>query len=66
MKKITICLYAIIIGLYSYGQEFIEFTSSETTKPTYNVQASEDTIVEFEIQIFGIFVFPLNQESIFG
>ena len=60
MKKITISLFTIVLALYSYCQEFIEFTSSETTIPTYIVNTSEDTIVEFELQIPGIFANELD------
>jgi len=55
MKKINILLFAIFLCLFSLNQEFIEFTSSETTKPDYNVISSEDTLVEFDLQIPGIY-----------
>ena len=54
MKKITISFFAVIFALSSYCQDFIGFTSSESTKPACNVLASEDTIVEFEVLIPGI------------
>jgi len=55
MKKIAIFLFAIFMALNSICQEYIEFEPSESTDVSYNVLASENTIVEFEVELPGIY-----------
>lgn len=56
MKKSVFILLAVIFCLFkTYGQEWIEFIASVTTEPQYNVIKSNDTIVEFEVTIPGMY-----------
>jgi hypothetical protein len=56
MKNFVFFLFIIAFSLSSISQEYIEFTSTETKHPTYNVLISEDTIVEFELRTPGMYV----------
>ena len=55
MKTKTLLLALLIISFTANSQEFIEFTASESTKPNYELLKSTDTIVEFEIDVPGMF-----------
>jgi tetratricopeptide (TPR) repeat protein len=55
VKNIFTILTAILIGSTIYSQDWIEFTVSETTVPTYDLSKSLDTIVEFELLVPGMF-----------
>lgn len=56
MKNYVFVLFFLAFCSSLKSQEFIEFTSTETIHPTYNVLVSEDTVVEFELQTPGMFV----------
>jgi hypothetical protein len=56
MKNFVVLLFIVASGLSSISQKFIEFSSTEAKNPTYNVLVSDDTIVEFELEIPGILV----------
>ena len=55
MKKLLIISALILCLFNTYGQDWIEFTTSVSTEPQYNVLKSNDTIVEFEVTIPGMF-----------
>lgn len=55
MKKVTIYLFAIIVALNSFCQEFIEFEPSDNTEVSYDVLVSDNTMVEFEVELPGIY-----------
>ena len=55
MKTRTLFFGLLIISLSAHSQGWIEFTASESTRPTYEIIKSEDTIVEFEINVPGMF-----------
>lgn len=59
MKKL-LALLAIFSVFSVYTQEFIEFVPSETTYPVYDVSASNDTIVQFNVKIPGMFVTEID------
>jgi len=55
MKTRALFFGLLIISLSAHSQNWIEFTASERTNPTYEIINSEDTIVEFEINVPGMF-----------
>ena len=55
MTTRTLFFAFIFISFAVYSQDWIEFTASETTKPDYELLQSTDTIVEFEIDVPGVF-----------
>lgn len=55
MKKLLIISALIFCLIEATGQNWIEFTSSESTKPHCKVIKSNDTIIEFEVTIPGMF-----------
>lgn len=55
MKNLFTLLIALLLANISFTQEWIEFTASESTEPTYDLNKSLDTIVEFELTVPGMF-----------
>ena len=55
MRNIFTILTAILFASTIYSQDWIEFTVSETTVPSYDLSKSLDTIVEFELLVPGMF-----------
>ncbi|MCF8379153.1 MAG: T9SS type A sorting domain-containing protein [Bacteroidales bacterium] len=55
MKTRTLFLALLIISFTANSQDWIEFAASESTKPNYELLKSTDTIVEFEINVPGMF-----------
>ena len=56
MKRITIILSIIIItSINSFSQDWIEFTSTETATPEYDLITSNDKLIKFEITIPGMY-----------
>lgn len=55
MKTRTLLLALLIISFTANSQDWIEFTASESTKPNYVLLKSTNTIVEFEIEVPGMF-----------
>jgi len=55
MKKLFIISTIIICIINAYGHNWVEFTTDESTNPHHSVIKSNDTIVEFEVTIPGIF-----------
>nr|NQU91881.1 hypothetical protein [Bacteroidota bacterium] len=56
MKTRTLIFIFFLLSFAGYSQEWIEFTVSESTKPSYELLKSTDTIVEFEIDVPGMFL----------
>jgi len=55
MKQLTILLIAAFLAINSFCQEYIEFKPSENTDARCNILTSNDTIVEFEVILPGIY-----------
>ena len=55
MKTRTLILAFLIISLAVNSQDWIEFAASESTIPVYSLIKSTDTIVEFEIDVPGMY-----------
>lgn len=55
MKNIFTILTAFLLANTVLSQDWIEFTTSETTVPSYDLSKSLDTIVEFELLVPGMF-----------
>jgi hypothetical protein len=55
MKDITIILFALICSIAMQAQDFVEFTVSESTNPNYEIITSNDTMVEFNVVVPGMF-----------
>jgi len=55
MKNILNILIAMLISSTVFSQDWIEFTASEATVPSYNLSKSLDTVVEFDIMVPGMF-----------
>jgi len=55
MKQFTVISAFIFCLLFANGQDWIEFVPTESTKTQYNVIQSNDTVVEFEVTIPGMF-----------
>jgi hypothetical protein len=55
MKTITIITAFMIVSIFSYSQEWVEFSASESNSPQLTLSSSNDTIVEFEINVPGMY-----------
>jgi hypothetical protein len=55
MKNVFVIFIAILFANTISSQDWIEFTASETTIPSYDLNKSLDTIVEFELLVPGMF-----------
>lgn len=55
MKNILSILIAFIIANSTFTQDWIEFATSDITIPNYSMIKSNDTVVEFEIEVPGMF-----------
>ncbi|MCD4745789.1 MAG: hypothetical protein K8R58_05775, partial [Bacteroidales bacterium] len=55
MKKFTLIIATLFVVFVSKSQDWIEFSASESTSPQYDVLTSNDTLVEFEINVPGMF-----------
>ncbi len=55
MKTKALFIVFIFACFTAYSQDWIEFTASESTKPNYELLESTDTIVEFEIDVPGMY-----------
>ncbi|NCC55358.1 MAG: hypothetical protein EOM11_07750, partial [Erysipelotrichia bacterium] len=55
MKEGTIILFALMCSLAMQAQDFVEFTVSESTNPNYEIITSNDTMVEFNVVVPGMF-----------
>ena len=55
MKNLTFIIAALLVIQTTRSQDWVEFTASETTDATCNVLTSTDSIVEFEINVPGMF-----------
>ena len=55
MKTRTFILALFITSLSAYSQDWIEFAASQNTIPDYYLIKSTDTIVEFEIDMPGMY-----------
>ncbi len=55
MKTRALLLALLIISFTANSQDWIEFAAGESTKPSYELLKSTDTIVEFEIDVPGMF-----------
>jgi len=55
MKKSKTILFILLLAISSVGQEFIEFEPGESTNARCDVLISENTIVEFEVTLPGIY-----------
>jgi len=55
MKNLTVILVAILFINTIFSQDWVEFTASETTVPSYDLSKSLDTIVEFVLLVPGMF-----------
>jgi hypothetical protein len=55
MKRITVLLFTVFALFAAKAQDFVEFTVSEATNPQYNIIASNDTLVKFDVIVPGMF-----------
>lgn len=55
MKTRNLFLALFITSLSAYSQDWVEFIASESTKPNYELVKSTDTIVEFKMDVPGMF-----------
>jgi hypothetical protein len=55
MKNLFTLLIALLLTNVSFTQEWIEFTASESTEPSYDLKKSLDTVVEFDLTVPGMF-----------
>lgn len=55
MKKITLILSAILIATASFSQEWMEFTTAETTEPVYELLDSDSLLVKFDVIVPGMY-----------
>jgi len=55
MKTRALFFGLLIISLSAHSQNWIEFTASERTVPSYDLSKSLDTVVEFDIMVPGMF-----------
>nr|NQU90783.1 hypothetical protein [Bacteroidota bacterium] len=55
MKTITIITAFMFVSIFSYSQDWVEFSASESTSPNLTLSTSNDTIVEFEINVPGMY-----------
>ncbi|MFW5872491.1 MAG: C25 family peptidase propeptide domain-containing protein [bacterium] len=55
MKQFILIITIIFCLTNTYGQDWVEFTASESTSPHYNIINTTDTIIEFEVTVSGMF-----------
>ena len=55
MRNYILFLSFLLTSIIANSQNWIEFTSSESTKPAYNVIISNDTLVKFNVIVPGMF-----------
>jgi hypothetical protein len=55
MKTIVIITALMLVSIFSYSQEWVEFSANESTSPQLTLSTSKDTLVEFEIDVPGMF-----------
>jgi hypothetical protein len=55
MKTIVITTVLILTSIFSYSQVWVEFSASESTSPKLTLSTSNDTLVEFEIDVPGMY-----------
>jgi hypothetical protein len=55
MKTITIITALMLVSIFTKSQEWVEFATSESTSPQLNLSTSNDTLVEFEIDVPGMY-----------
>ncbi|MCD4664609.1 MAG: hypothetical protein K8R68_04995, partial [Bacteroidales bacterium] len=55
MRTRTLLLVLLIISFTVNSQDWVEFAAGESTIPNYELLKSNDTIVEFEIEVPGMF-----------
>ena len=55
MKKSMLLLVFVLCIFTIKSQNWLEFTASESTVPTYNIIQSNDTIVKFNVVVPGMF-----------
>ncbi|MFW5872493.1 MAG: C25 family peptidase propeptide domain-containing protein [bacterium] len=55
MKTITIITALMLVSIFTKSQEWVEFATSESTSPQLNLSTSNDTLVEFEIEVPGMY-----------
>jgi len=61
MKKQMILLgIAFLLSFSVFAQNWVEFNTSESTKPVHTVSISNDTLVKFKVTIPGIYETPVN------
>ncbi|MFW5700608.1 MAG: C25 family peptidase propeptide domain-containing protein, partial [Cyclobacteriaceae bacterium] len=55
MKTIAIITACMLTSILSYSQEWVEFSANESTSPQLQLSTSNDTLVEFEIEVPGMY-----------
>jgi len=55
MKTIAIITSFMLVSIFTYSQEWVEFSASESNSPQLTLSSSNDTIVEFEINVPGMY-----------
>nr|NQU91406.1 hypothetical protein [Bacteroidota bacterium] len=55
MKKLTLFIVFVLCVFTLQSQNWLEFTASESTFPTYNIVQSNDTVVKFSVTVPGMF-----------